>query len=194
MGWYTWGMEISHPKMVRRTLMALLYDCFQVDPLQMLSPTEILDYGTIAPGDLIPNAYYLHDRNLIELMVGYNPPSFAATRIAPLGIDLIENVVEFDRLFPPKLNIENATTASVVAVVLQLAAEAEQSGLTGQARDWLLKDINALREELTEPEKLWRAEHILSRIQWLDGFFMHEENVSLPSLETLKTILHDRLT
>lgn len=186
-------MAISHPKLVRRTLMVLLYDCFQVDPLQMLSPTEILEYGTISSKDLLPNAYYLHDRDFIELMVGYNPPSFAATRIAPMGIDLYEDTAEFDKLFPPELVIESPTTASVVTVILKMVEEAEQSVLIGQSREWLLNDINALREELTQPEKQWRAEHILARLQWLDGFFMHEENVSLPSLETLKTILHEKL-
>ncbi|HIA47979.1 MAG TPA: hypothetical protein EYN96_08410 [Candidatus Hydrogenedentes bacterium] len=186
-------MDISHPKLVRRELMMLLYDCFQVDPLQMLSPTDILEYGTINSKDLIPNAYYLHDRNFIELMIGYNPPSFAATRIAPLGIDLYEDPVEFDKLFPPALAIESPLTANVITVILKLVEEAELSSLTGQARQWLLNDINALREELTQPESYWRADKILARLQWLDGFFMHEENVSLPSLETLKTILHEKL-
>jgi len=74
-----------------------------------------------------------------------------------------------------------------------LAEEAEKSSLDGQAREWLLNDITLLREELTQPEDYWRSEHILARLQWLDGFFMHEENVPLPSLETLKTILQEKL-
>lgn len=159
----------------------------------MLSPTDILDYGTIESKDLIPNAYYLHDRNLIELMIGYNPPSFAATRIAPSGIDLYEDPAKFDKLFPPKLATESPTTADIITVILQLAEEAELSSMSGQARKWLLNDINILREELTQPENYWRADKILARLQWLDGFFMHEENVSLPALETLKTILHEKL-
>ena len=94
--------------------MELLYDCFQQDPLQMLSPSEILDYGTIDRKDLIPNAYYLHDRDLIELMIGYNPPSFAATRIAPLGIDLCEDAAEFNKLFPPDLVTEARIPSTIL--------------------------------------------------------------------------------
>jgi hypothetical protein len=127
-------------------------------------------------------------------MIGYNPPSFAATRIAPLGIDLYEDVSEFNKLFPPDLVTEAPTTARVISVVLKLSKEAEQSGLEGQAREWLQNDIQLLREELARPEDYWRADYILARLQWLDGFFMHEENVPLPSLETLKTILHEKLT
>lgn len=159
----------------------------------MLSPVEILDHGTIDRKDLIPNVHYLHDRNLIELMIGYNPPTFAATRIAPLGIDLYEDEAEFDKMFPPELVVENATTAGIVTIMLKMAEEAEQSAATGQSKDWLMKDIRALREELVIPEPYWKADVILARLQWLDGFFMHEENVSLPSLENLKTILYKKL-
>jgi len=186
-------MATRHPKLVRRELIGLLYQCFQEDPLQMLSPTEILEFGTIERADLVPNAHYLHDRNLIELMIGYNPPSFAATRIAPLGIDLFEDQSEFDKLFPPELVVESPTTASVVTALLRLVEEAEKASVSGRSREWLLSDIDALRGELQKPEQQWSAEHILARLQWLDGFFMHEENVSLPSLETLKTILHGKL-
>jgi hypothetical protein len=191
--WYTRFMNTSHPKQVRRILMSMLYGCFQQDPMQMLSPVEILDHGTIDRKDLIPNAHYLHDRKLIELMIGYNPPTFAATRIAPLGIDLIEDAAEFDKLFPPELVVESETTSSIVTIILKMADEAEESALKGQAKDWLMRDLEALREELVVPESYWKPDVILARLQWLDGFFMHEENVSLPSLESLKTILHKKL-
>ena len=92
-------MSSKNPRLIRRIVMEQLYASFLEDPMQMLTPTDITDTGKVTITELIPCAHYLADRNLIELMVGYNPPLFAATRIAPEGIDLIEDPLEFDRLF-----------------------------------------------------------------------------------------------
>lgn len=172
-------------------MMELLYKSFMEDPMQMLTPTDITDTGKVTIKELIPCAHYLHDRNLIELMMGYNPPLFAATRIAPEGIDLVEDPFELDKHFPRELTAENATVADMIKIVLQVMDEAEATPLEGKRRDWLLNDIDALRSELVEPEPLWRADVILSRLQWLDGFFDDDE--TLPSLGELRAILHERL-
>ena len=42
-------------------------------------------------------------------------------------------------------------------------------------------------------EDKWKTDVIMAKLQWLDGFFMDEENVPLPSLEELKSLLHGKL-
>ena len=66
----------------------------------MLSPYDIAEHGTVVLEDLTANCHYLHDRSLIELMVGYNPPMFDAARIAPEGIEIYEDMAQFDKQFP----------------------------------------------------------------------------------------------
>lgn len=189
--WYTARMTTNSPRLVRRIIMELLYERFLEDPMQMMTPTDITDTGKVTTKELIPCAHYLHDRNLIELMIGYNPPLFAATRIAPEGIDLVEDPHELDKMFPRGLSAENTTVTDLIKIVLQVMDEAESADLEGKRREWLLNDVDALRSELVEPEPLWRADVILSRLQWLDGFFDDDE--TLPSLGELRAILHERL-
>lgn len=184
-------MSSKNPRLVRRIVMEQLYASFLEDPMQMLTPTDITDTDQVTMTELIPCAHYLADRNLIELMVGYNPPLFAATRIAPEGIDLIEDPLEFDRHFPAELTAESTTVADLIQTMLNVLDEAESAAIEGRRREWLLNDLDALRAELVEPEQMWRAEVILARLQWLDGFF--ENGAALPSMERLRTTLHERL-
>ncbi len=191
--WYTEHMDYENPKRVRRELLTILYESFLENPLQMLSPSDIREKRTIEVRDLVSSAHYLHERNYIEMMVGYTPPLFAATRIAPLGIDLFENVVAFNQMFPLSPQKHSEQAAAIIPLMLSLAKEAEATSLAGERRDWMLADIRKLREALSQPEENWSSVEILTQLQWLDGFFMPEENAPLPSLERLKTILHERL-
>ena len=185
-------MPTVNAKAARRRIMEILYESFLHDPLQMMTPSDIVDAGGISITELVPNAHYLHDRNLIELMIGYNPPLFAATRIAPQGIDLYEDRPEFERMFPPDAVAASVSVGDIVELVIVLVREAEASGLEGRRRDWLLGDIDALRHELVAPEVKWRADVIMARLQWLDGFF--EDDEALPSLAKLRAALIARLT
>ena len=76
-------MPASNPKAVRRFILTILYAHWKEDPHGVLTPKEIMADGTIERDDLPSNAFYLHERGYIELMVGYEPPLFAAARISP---------------------------------------------------------------------------------------------------------------
>ena len=187
-------MEKFNPRLVRRRIMEILYDSYQKDPLHMLTPHDIADHGTVMLEDLTPNCHYLHDRDLIELMLGYNPPMFDATRIAPKGIELYENISEFDKIFPRDPAEERLRAPNVIPLMLQLAREAEASSLEGVRREWLLRDLSHLRDELRRPEDEWRAESILRDLQWLEGLVDADEGSELPSLKEFKAMLHAWLT
>lgn len=182
-------MERVNPKLVRRRILEILYDEYQKDPLHMLTPYDIADHGTIVIDDLTPNCYYLHDRSLVELMVGYNPPLFDAVRIAPMGIDLYENVSEFDKNFPRDPSESRLRAPNVIPLMMQLAREGEKCGLKGIRRDWLLRDLSHLRDELRRPEEEWRADAIFLDLQWMEGCFDGKDDSVLPSLEELKAML-----
>lgn len=186
-------MNTATPKIIRREILGILYESYLEDPLQMLTPTDITERGSIRTKDLVSNAYYLHDLDLIELMVGYNPPLFAATRILPKGIELFEDREALDKLFPLGPSLPSGDMTQLIGLMLKLGEEADRTELQGSQKNWLLKDVERLRTLLIIPEKEWDSEDILSTLQWLDGFFMEQENVPLPSLELMKTILHEKL-
>lgn len=174
--------------------MEILYDNYQKDPLHMLTPYDIAEYGTVVLEDLTPNCHYLHDRDLIELMVGYNPPMFDAARIAPNGIELYENLSEFDKTFPRDPSEARLRAPNAIPLMMRLAREAEASSLEGLRREWLMRDLSHLRDELRRPEEEWNAETILRDLEWLKGLFEANEDPELPSLEALTSMLHAWLT
>lgn len=189
--WYTLGMaQTNRPKHVRRQIMAVLYESYQRDPMQMLTPSDIADAGALLIDELAPNCHYLHDRQLIELMMGYNPPLFAAARIAPEGIDLYEDRQRFERYFNAGPSAEAAGTAQVIPAVMALAEQAEHLPLEGLRREWLLRDVSRLRDLLRQPERDWDAESILNALQWIEGVVTPESDLS--ALGDLKRILERR--
>jgi len=176
---------VKSPKSVRRQLLLKLYDAYFVDPLDMLSPEDVLGDGAIAREALSPNAHYLHDRQLIELIVGYNPSTFAAARITAKGIDLVENHFEFNLLFPPGPGEGEGYAAELPQLMERLVEEADFSPLDGEARRNLLRDVQFLRDELARPESRWRHHVILTFLDWIGGYFEAPGEV-LPSLGALR--------
>ena len=159
----------------------------------MLTPADFTDRDIVTITELIPNIHYLHERGYIELMLGYNPPLFAATRISNAGVDLHEDTVEFDRIFPPDVSASTAGTEDLVEVLLTLVDETESLDLSAKKREWLLDDIDFLRQELIKPDVHWRSDFILKRLHWIDVFISKESDSGLPSYDSLKTILHEKL-
>lgn len=159
----------------------------------MFTPKEIMDDGTIAREDLPSNAFYLHERGYIELMVGYEPPLFAAARISPDGIELVEDEERFNQLFPAESDGVDEDSEAVMGAMMTLAKEAEDSGLAGIHRDWLLRDVTSLRDELRRPVSSWRGGVLREVLKWIEDYFEGDVDLRLPSMEKLKGLLNEKL-
>ncbi|MBI5093245.1 MAG: hypothetical protein HZB26_12500 [Candidatus Hydrogenedentes bacterium] len=180
----------KHPKSVRRRLLTILYEHYNRDPLEMLTPEDLLEDGSVQRGDLLCNAFYLHDRGLVELMIGYNPPMFAAARITYKGIDLVENPFEFNLQFPPAPDEAEQAMAEVPFLLERLVQEADFSALDGELRRCLLRDVQYLRDELLRPVERWRKPVAKTVIGWIEGYF-DVPREALPSLFELKNFVGD---
>jgi hypothetical protein len=178
-------MQFKNPKSVRRRILTILYERYIADPLEMLAPEDVLEDGTVQREDLLANIHYLGDRGLVELMIGYNPPMFAAVRITADGMDLVENRFEFNLRFPPALGELEETMAGVPLLMERLVAEADFSALDGERRTCLLRDIQYLRDELARPVERWRRDVIETVCSWLEDHFKNSDE-SLPSLPELR--------
>jgi hypothetical protein len=181
-------MGLRNPKGVRRRMLLILYERYLKDPLDMLSPDDLMEDGTITREDLVPNAYYLNDRGLIELMIGYNPPMFAAARITANGIDLVENQFEFNLRFPGDFQEAEETLSELPLLMERLVEEADLSPLDGEARKSLLRDVQYLRDEFARPVHRWRHEVIEAVMGWMAGAFENADE-ALPSLTKIRGVL-----
>jgi len=183
-------MDTRHPKSIRRRLLAVLYEHYQKDPLDMLSPQDLLEDDGLERKHLMANVCYLGDRGLVELMMGYSPGMFAAVRITPKGIDVVEDEYEFNLLFPAAPGEFEAGMAEVPVLMERLVEEADFSALDGEERRCLLRDVQYLREELARPADRWRPQVIRTVLGWIAGFFENPEEV-LPSLPKLRSLLEE---
>lgn len=176
---------MPHPKTVRRRILIILYERYLRDPLDMLTPEDILETRAVSREDLIANVHYLNDKGLIELMMGYNPPLFAAARITAKGIDLVENTFEFNLQFPPEPGEAEHLMADVPLLIERLVAEADFSALDGEERKCLQRDVQYLRDELMRRPDRWRMNVIETVLGWIAGYF-DEPDEALPSLGALR--------
>jgi len=158
----------------------------------MMMPEDLLEDGTVARGDLVPNVFYLNDRGLVKLMIGYNPPMFASVHITAKGIDLVENHYKFNLLFPAVPTPEEAETAALPLLVERLVEEADFAPLDGEARMSLLRDVQYLRDELSRPVARWRPQVLASVLKWIGGHF-DDPGAHVPSLGKIRGILGDKL-
>jgi hypothetical protein len=181
-------MESPHPKHVRRLLLERLYERYMNDPLDMVGPVDLMEDGLVTRENLVPNIHYLHDRGLVELMLGFSPPLFDGARITAEGIDLVENLSEFGLRFPDAISEEEARAAEIPLLIERLVEEADLCALDGEARRALLRDIYYLREELARPFDRWRAEVILTVLGWIEKHFIAGIE-PLPSFEQLRSLL-----
>jgi hypothetical protein len=163
----------------------ILYEHYMRDPLEMLTPDDLTADGTLVREDLVASAYYLYDRQFIELMIGYNPPMFAAARITPNGIDLVEDQFAFNLRFPAEPGDLDAEMADVPLLVERLVEEADFAPLDGEARLALLRDVQYLRDELSRPAHRWRKDVIRTVMDWI-AHEVDQPESTLPSLGRLR--------
>jgi len=154
----------------------------------MLSPTDLLEDGTLTRGDLAGNIHYLYDRKLIELVMGYNPLMFSAARLTPDGVDLVENPYLFNLRFPDGITGLEGGLEAVPLLVEQLVQEADFAAHDGENRRCLLRDVQYLRDELARPPHRWRHHVIATVLSWLEEY-VKGPDTEMPSLVELKGAL-----
>jgi hypothetical protein len=181
-------MPNSHPKSVRRKVLQILYQHYMDNPHDMLTPNEILAHNTVTKVELIQNIFYLSDRKLVELMLGYNPPTFDAVRITVDGIDLVEDTFEFDLRFPPDPADLEEALGRVPILLEQLVAEADYTPIDGEERRRLLRDVQFLRDEIARPTDRWRKHVIDALLDWIQADVNDAEKY-LPSATEIRAIL-----
>lgn len=180
-------MNKLYLKSVRRKVLLRLYQEYLNDPLNMLEPQDFISKG-ILQQDLVPATHYLHDRKLIEMLMGYTPPLFSSVRITAIGIDLVENHYLFNLQFPPEPETLDDGLEALPYLIEQLVEEADLSPVNGIVRQRLLTDVQYLRDELARPVPYWRKDTLISVLDWIERAVPQTQDV-LPSLKKIRDCL-----
>lgn len=161
-------MNITDHKAVRRTLLEVLYGAYMEDPLSMVEPESFYGTPPVTPENIVVNMHYLHERKLVEMMLGYAPPMFSAARITTNGIDLVEDRFRLDLQFPKQAEDLLEGESAIPHLLQHLVAQGDLSPLDGWVRRQLLGDIQFLQEQLAQPRDQWRHEVIDGVFTWID--------------------------
>lgn len=182
-------MDPISSKATRRLILTILYEQYLADPLRMLTPEEMLVHDGLSRENLAANSHYLHDRGFIELLLGYKPPLFAAARIAPQGIDLMEDRERLRQLLGQDAPVIDAVSVEGPRMVLEIADEVHESGLSAIRKKWLLEDLHRLRDEFRKEPHDRREEVIRNSLSSIGEYFEGDPAAALPSLERLTMYL-----
>ncbi|MFC1735389.1 hypothetical protein ACFL1X_04685 [Candidatus Hydrogenedentota bacterium] len=92
-------MPFQRNKEVRAVILKYLYDRFQNDPHAMFDADDVLSFCEVTRDELKRNIFYMEETGWIECMKSYESTLFAAVRIAPGGVDLVEDSEAFEKKF-----------------------------------------------------------------------------------------------
>ena len=182
-------MSAEHPRSIRRRLLLSLYKYYTENPHQMLSPRELMDDTGVSRKAISPAIFYLHERGYVEVMMGFNPPLFDAARISPDGVDLAEDEEALDRRFPRDGSPDSTVAPEAVALVLELAVEADHAPLEGAQKQWLLADLRHLLDEVRKPVHRWRRGDLADAFKWVEEYFNGDAAAHLPTINKVKEVV-----
>ena len=157
---------------VRRRILVHLYETYSADPLTVLSPKELESGAQIERDELTSNIFYLEERGYVECMKRYGSRSFAAARITPDGIDLVEDPSRIEALFGdrrdrPTINLDGEMSVDAADTLRRLHLVVYGQDMDTDRRNALLDDLRALEFEVGRPAHRRRLARITALLEWI---------------------------
>ncbi len=158
---------------VRRRILLCLYETYASDPLAVLSPKEVEAGAEVTRDELMGNILYLEERGFIQCMKRYGSRLFAAARITPAGIDLVENPRRLAALFgdsrdrPTTVVVEGELELDVAEMLRRLYLVVYEQDYDTDQRNALLEDLRAVEFEFNRPAGRRRLDKILCLLEWI---------------------------
>jgi len=158
---------------VRRIILMYLYDRYLADPHTVLSPKQIENGAELTRHELMANIFYLEERGYVECMKRYGSRLFAAARITPEGIDLVEDMPRLMALFGDIREraapvVEGEFDVDVAETLRRLHVVVYAHVFDTDQRNAVLDDLRALEFEMGRPADRRRLARIRALLDWLD--------------------------
>jgi len=150
-----------------------LYERYSADPHAVLSPKDVESRAEITRDELMANIFYLEERGYVKCMKRYGSHLFAAARITPEGIDLIEDPARLMALFGEIRErtttvVEGKFDLDVADTLRRLHVAVYEHAFDTDQRNAVLDDLRALKFEMERPAERRRLAKIRSLLEWLD--------------------------
>ncbi len=157
---------------VRRRILVHLYEAYSADPLTVLSPKELESGAQIERDELMCNIFYLEERGYVECMKRYGSRLFAAARITPDGIDLVEDSGRIEALFGdrrdrPTMHVAGEMSVDASDTLRRLHLVVYEQDIDTDRRNALLDDLRALEFEAGRPADRRRLTRISALLEWI---------------------------
>ena len=158
---------------IRYRILMCLYETYTWDPNSVMTPQEIESGTSLTRDQIVRNIFYLEERGYVQCMKHYGSRLFAAARISPNGIDIVEDEVRQTALFgslsdttAPIQDGGMSIDASELLRGLYLAVFNHQSFDTDQ-RNAIIGDLRALEFELNRVPERRRLYRIRALVEWI---------------------------
>jgi len=149
-----------------------LYETYSADPLAVVTPKEVETGARVTRDELTGNIFYLEERGFVECMKRYGSRLFAAARITPNGIDLVEDTRRLGALFGnsrqlPVAVVGDELSADVADMFRRLHLVVYELDIDTEQRNALLDDLRALEFEVGRTADRRRLAKIRSLLEWV---------------------------
>jgi len=160
-------------RQVRRKILVHLYEVYSTDPHAVVSPHELEIGAEVTRDQIMGNIFYLEERRYVECMKRYGSKLFAAVRITPEGIDLVEDVHRLNAVFGrdrprPAGGVDSELSADIAETFRQLHLLAYDHGFDTDQRNAVLDDLRALQFEIGRPPDRRRLDKIQLLVELID--------------------------
>jgi hypothetical protein len=159
---------------VRRAILNHLYETYTLDPHAVLTPQQLEQGAKLTRDEVMRNIFYLEERGFVECMKRYGSRLFAAARIAPDGIDLVEDNVRMAALFgtvvdaPAAAGDTDAAPVDGLETVRRMYIAVFARDLDTETRHAALEDVRSLEFEMRRPHDRRRAQKIECLLDWIE--------------------------
>lgn len=136
--------------LIRRRIIEMVFERFKEHPYYRITPSEFKEVLGITLKQLYYNVAYLAEKGYLDLQTPLEGSFFVGARITAKGIDLIEDDLQFDIIFPRP---EQLTTPDNVMAGLALIQNSITivNDIQKETKELLIEGINDLMNELSQP-------------------------------------------
>jgi len=157
---------------VRRRILVYLYETYSANPLTVVAPKEMETRARITRDELMGNIFYLEERGFVECMKRYGSRLFAAARITPDGIDLVEDPRRLEAMFGDRRErstaiVEDELSVDAADTLRRLYLVVYEQDIDTDRRNALLDDLRALEFEVGRPAGRRRLARIRCLLEWI---------------------------
>ncbi|MBN2620894.1 hypothetical protein JXB22_07360 [candidate division WOR-3 bacterium] len=150
---------------IRRRILEMVFERFKEHPYYRITPSEFKEALGITLKQLYYNVAYLAEKGYLDLQTPLEGSFFVGARITARGIDLVEDELQFDIIFPRP---EQLTTPDNVMAGLALIQNsiAVDDNIQKEAKELLIEGISDIINELNQHEPSYsRIKTLLTRIR-----------------------------